>query len=289
MAQRAFVDTHVHFWDLTNADLTWDWLSRDAIHPILGNIDGIKIQRYSAHEFIAETRFQNVSKCIHVQAAIGSTDPVEETRWLQAQADQTGLPNGIVAHCDLRASDASAVLERHLSHANVRGVRDFGQGDYLVDPLWRRGYKLLAAHELVFCLDVIWENMAKARDLADKYPDVTLCVDHTGFPRERTEEYFENWRDGMTLLAGAANVVCKVSGLGMCDNDWSVASWRPWIRASLEAFGVDRTFFGTNWPVDRLYSSYGDVLNAYQEIISDLSASEQDALFHGNAERIFRL
>lgn len=289
MPQRPFVDTHVHFWDLTNADLTWDWLSRDAIHPILGNIDGIKIQRYMAEEFIAETRFQNVSKCIHVQAAIGSADPVEETRWLQVQADQTGFPNGIVAHCDLKASNAAALLEDHLRHANMRGVRDFGHGDYLVDPQWRRGYKLLAAHELVFCLDVIWENMPKARALADEHPGVTLCVDHTGFPRERTDEYFASWRAGMMLLAKAPNIVCKISGLGMCDNEWSVASWKPWILASLEAFGTDRTFFGTNWPVDRLYSSYGDVLNAYEEIISDFSPSEQNALFYENAERIFRL
>lgn len=289
MARRPFIDTHVHFWDLTDASLTWNWLASDAIHPILGNIDGIKMQRYMAEEFIAETRFQNVTKCIHVQAAIGSADSVEETAWLQEQADRTGFPNGIVAHCDLKAPDAEAVLERHLSHSNMRGIRDFGQGDYLIDPEWRRGYGLLAKHSLVFCLDVIWENMAKARSLADEYPDVILCIDHTGFPRERGDEYFENWRAGMSLLAKAPNVVCKISGLGMCDNKWTVDSWRPWILASLEAFGVERSFFGTNWPVDRLYSSYGDVLNAYEKIIAAYSESEQNALFCENAERVFRL
>jgi hypothetical protein len=33
----------------------------------------------------------------------------------------------------------------------MRGVRDFGQGDYLADPAWRRGYGLLAKHGLVVC------------------------------------------------------------------------------------------------------------------------------------------
>jgi predicted TIM-barrel fold metal-dependent hydrolase len=55
----------------------------------------------------------------------------------------------------------------------------------------------------------------------------------------------------------------------------------------IEAFGVQRSFFGTNWPVDRLFSSYGDVLEAYAEIISDLSDSEQRALFSLNANRVF--
>ncbi len=75
------------------------------MHPVLGDIDGLKVLKYMAPEFIAETRNQNVSKAVHVQAAIGIADPVEETRWLQEQADATGFPHGIVAHCNLTARD----------------------------------------------------------------------------------------------------------------------------------------------------------------------------------------
>lgn len=81
----------------------------------------------------------------------------------------------------------------------------------------------------------------------------------------------------------------KISGLGMADHEWTVDSLRPWVMACIEAFGVERCVFGTNWPVDRMYSSYGDVLDAYAEIIADLSASEQQALFTENAKRIFRV
>jgi predicted TIM-barrel fold metal-dependent hydrolase len=131
--------------------------------------------------------------------------------------------------------------------------------------------------------------MAKARDLADTYADVVLCIDHAGFPRARDDEYFANWRTGMETLAGASNVVCKISGLGMCDNRWTEATIRPWVLACIEAFGLDRSFFGTNWPVDRLYSSYGDVVDAYAEIVADFTPAEQEALFSANAERIFRI
>ena len=287
MARLPFVDTHVHYWDLKDPSLAYVWLERDWVHPILGDIDGLKVLKYMAEQYIAETRFQNVSKCIHVQAAIGIADPVEETRWLQEQADRTGFPQGIVAHCDLASPDAAETVERHLAHANMRGIRDFGQGDYLVDPAWQQGYGLLASHGLVFCLDVLPENLGKARALAEKYPDVVLCIDHAGFPRARDAEYFEMWKGGMQEAAGAPNVVCKVSGLGMCDNAWTVDSLRPWVIACIEAFGTDRTFFGTNWPVDRLYSSYGDVLDAYEQIVGGFSAGEQEALFSKNAERIF--
>lgn len=289
MARLPFVDTHVHYIDLKDANLHYSWLQPDWVHPVLGDIDGLKVLKYTAEHYIAETRFQNVTKCVHVQAALGIADPVEETRWLQGQADRTGFPHGIVAHCDLAGDDAAETIERHLEYANTRGIRDFGQGDYLVDETWQKGYGLLGKHDLVFCLDLVPEDLPKVRALADKYPDVVLCIDHAGFPRRRDDEYFRMWSRGMAEASGASNTVVKISGLGMCDNRWTVDSIRPWVEGCIEAFGTERSFFGTNWPVDRLYSSYGDVVDAYSEIISAYSTSEQEALFSGNAERIFRI
>lgn len=102
-------------------------------------------------------------KCVHVQAAIGIEDPVEETRWLQEQADRTGFRHGIVAHCDLTLPNAPETIEQHMACANMRGVRDFGQGDYLVNPVWQQGYGLPGPLGLVFCLDLVPENLDKAR------------------------------------------------------------------------------------------------------------------------------
>src|SRR5690242_13648978 len=125
MSRIPFVDTHVHYWSLKDPRLRYAWLEPDAVHPILGNIDGVKVLRYMVDEFVAETRFQNVSKCIHVQAAVGIEDPIEETRWLQAQTDRSGFPTGIVAHCDLASPDAECTLERHMEFPALRGIRDF--------------------------------------------------------------------------------------------------------------------------------------------------------------------
>jgi predicted TIM-barrel fold metal-dependent hydrolase len=289
MATLPLVDTHIHYWDLQDTTLHYAWLQPEWIHPVLGNIDGLKVLRYTADEYIAETRFLNVAKAVHVQAAIGIDDPVEETRWLQEQADRTGFPHGIVGHCDLAGGNAEEVLDRHLEYANFRGVRDFGQDGYLTDPAWLRGYGRLADRNLVFCIDVPWEEMHMARAVADEHDGVIMSIDHAGFPRERTDTYFAGWKKGMETVAGASNVVCKISGLGMCDNRWTVDSLRPWVLACIEIFGVERCFFGTNWPVDRLYSSYGDVVDAYDEITSDFTGAERTALFSGNAERIFRV
>jgi len=289
VAQLPFVDAHVHFSDLREEQLTYVWLLPEFEHPALGDIGAIQAQRYWADDFIRETRFQNVSKTVHVQAALGIEDPVEETKWLQAFADRLGHPHGIVGEVHLAQDDAVEVIERHMEYANFRGVRDFGEGDYPRDAKWRAGFATLEKHDLVACLDSAPETYASIKSLAEAFPDTTISLDHAGFPRERSDDYFATWKKELLNLAEAPNVVIKISGLGMADNDWTVDSLRLWVMTCVEAFGVERSFFGTNWPVDRLYSSYGDVVNAYAEIISGFSHDEQTAMFSGNAERIFRI
>jgi predicted TIM-barrel fold metal-dependent hydrolase len=289
MAEIPFVDTHFHLHDMKNPELRYSWLEPAAIHPFLGNIDAIKAQHYWIEDYIAEIRFSNVPKAIHVQCALGSEDPVNETKWLQAFANRWGYPQAIVAECHLAQPDAGAILERHVAYANVRGIRDFGKGDYLLDPAWRSGYALLARHHLVACIDTRYQLFPKIMDLAAKVPEVAMCIDHCAIPEARTADYFEAWSRAMRELGRVQNVHMKISGLGMGDRNWTVDSLRPWALQCIEAFGTSRVVFGTNWPVDRMYSSYPDLINAYAAIIADFSADEKRAMFSRNAERLFRI
>ncbi len=289
MADIPLVDTHFHLHDLKRPELRYSWLEPDAIHPFLGNIDALKAQHYWIDDYIAEIRFSNVPKAIHVQAALGIPDPVNETRWLQAFADRTGYPQGIVAECHLAEGDAQSVLERHMQYANVRGVRDFGKGRYLVDAAWRSGFGCLERHNLVACIDTRIQHFDDLLDLARKFPNIVICVDHCAIPEARDEAYFERWSAAVRKLAKADNVVMKISGLGMMDRLWTIDSLRPWVLGCIEAFGVERVVFGTNWPVDRMFSSYPDIVNAYAKVIAGFSRDEQLKMFSGNAERVFRI
>lgn len=290
MAELPFVDTHVHFYDLRRKDLVYEWLQPEFVHPLLGDINAIKTLVFAADAYLAETRFANVSKAVHVQAAIGAEDPVWETVWLEEMAERTGCPNGIVACADLADPRVGEVLERHVAASSrVSGIRDFAQGDYLVSPEWQRGYALLEQFELLCDLDCTWEHMSKARDVAKMHPKITMVLEHSGYPRSRSDEYFRDWCTGLVALAEAENTWCKISGLGMFDRHWTVESLRPWVMACIETFGVERCFFGTNWPVDRLFSSYDPVIDAYEEIIKDFSLAEREALFFKNATKVYRL
>jgi predicted TIM-barrel fold metal-dependent hydrolase len=296
MALYPIIDTHVHFWNMRNPDpgMAWVWLADDFDHPIIGDIDGMKHLTYDIRHVWAEARFAGVGGFVHVQAALGSSDVVQETRWLTRMRQDSPIPFTIIADADLGSSEALAQLDAHGESPYFVGVRDFKAEPMLangeVDATYEATLQEMARRGLVFDLDCEWMNMAAARQLADRHPDLQIVLEHIGFPRSRDDEYFANWASAMEGLAGAPNVTCKISGLGMTDPMFTAESLRRWIDTPLEFFGPDRCVLGSNWPVDRLYSSYDAIMGIYRDRLAALFAeADQHKVLSDNAARIYRV
>lgn len=285
------IDTHAHFYDFSHPELKWDWLARDFVHPILGNIDPIKAPRYLVQDFHAESRFVGVTGVVHVQAALGSPDPVTETEWLTEMNKSSPIPIRIVADCVLGGTRAMAQLEGHERSELFVGIRDFQSEPMLarkeIDPTFESSLKWLSQHEKVLDLDCEWMNMAEARKLAIRHPDLQIVLEHIGFPRTRTNEYFKDWRKAINHLAKAENITMKISGIAMTDPNFTKKSLKPWVETCIEAFGPKRCVIGSNWPLDRLRSSYDTIINLYRDYVSTLSHSEQKMILNKNAAKIY--
>jgi predicted TIM-barrel fold metal-dependent hydrolase len=282
------VDAHHHLWDL--GKLQYRWLEQEdpAETALIGDYGPIR-RTYLISDYLADIATSAVSGSVHVQAAYSGPDPVAETAWLQSVADEHGFPDAIVAYCDLAARDADLQLDRHLVHANMRGVRTFTDGDALLEGNFQRGLAALGERGLVYDMQISLESMGFARSLADMHQDVQFVLEHAGLPAARDNEYYQAWRAALGCLADATNVAAKVSGLGMTDHAWSAASVRRWALTVAETFGTTRTMFGSNWPVDSLHSDYHAVATAYRQLASEFSPADQHLLLHANAERIYRL
>ena len=70
-------------------------------------------------------------------------------------------------------------------------------------------------------------------------------------------------------MAELKNVTCKLSGLGMFDHNWTSDTIAPIVDICLSQFGENRCMFGSNFPVDSLYSDYGRLVSSYKKIIPD--------------------
>ena len=295
------IDAHHHLWDLKRYD--YPWLRPETPHPA-GDLTPI-CQSYRLADFLFDATGLELVKSVHLQAEIDRRDTVAETAWLQAIADAPdsfGFPHGIVAFADLADPKVEATLEQHCRHANVRGIRYLlnyeageplycatGRGDWLGDRQWRQGYALLGKYGLSFDLQIFWQQMADALDLARAFPETQIILNHTGMPRKRDSDYVESWRSAMRTLAAAPNVAAKISGLAMFHHDWTPELIRPFVLDTIEIFGVGCCMFASNCPVDKLHADYQAIWRAFDGITADFSRDERRALFHDNAVRFYRL
>ncbi|MCR4307075.1 MAG: amidohydrolase family protein [Candidatus Berkelbacteria bacterium] len=282
-----FIDTHFHLWDLNH--LHYGWLTDEiAEGHVIGDYSAI-CKNYLIEDYIRDTAGSGLVKAVHVQAAVGHPNPVDETCWLQSIIDKSPIPNAIIGSADLCDRNCAEVLDRHLDCDAFRGVRMFAEPGLFQCKEFADGFSLLEKKGLIFDMDVGYLQMEEACQLAKQFPNVQIILGHAGFPQERTPAYFEAWKKGISRLAEAENIACKISGLGMADHNWTVESIRPWVMHCIEAFGIDRCMFGSNWPVDSMFSDYKKLIAAYSSIIRDFQANERVKLFSQNAEKFYRI
>lgn len=297
MENLPIIDPHFHLWDLeTNY---YPWLS-DGVKPsAFGDYAAIN-KTYLIDDYLADAKNQNLVKAVHLDVGYDPKDPVGETKWLQSVADKRGFPHGIVGYADLRKPDVGDLLDQHMQCANFRGIRqsmNFHEDKaktYLLEPEvsrtkeWRRGFSELAKRGLSFDLQLYYWQMHEFVELAGSYPNTQIILNHTGMQVDGPS-HFDGWKKAMHILAKAPNIACKISGLGMGDWTWTTQSIRPYVEEAIAAFGVKRCMFASNFPVDKLFSSYDAIFNAFKEITENFSADERRALFHDNAADIYRI
>ncbi len=293
------VDPHVHFWRLALGNQPW---LENPQPNLLGDYAPM------AHDF-GPTDLCTAAGDIEIVAAVhieaDAIDPVRETEWLASLPGSDGagdLPTGLVIGADLSKPDARDVLERQIAASDrVRGVRqilnvhadplfDYVGRHYMREPAWRANFALLAEFGLSFDLQIYPDQMPAAALLAAEHPDVPFVLNHAGMYVDRASVVgWRAWRDGLRRLAGLPNVTIKLSGFGMLDHDWTLGSIRPLILEAIDAFGVERCLFASNYPVDGLYADYDVIWHAYAGVVADARANEKQALFEDNARRLYRL
>ena len=176
------------------------------------------------------------------------------------------------------------------------------------DPKWREGFAELGKLGLSFESWQYHPQLPDAIDLARAFPDTTIVLNHVGGVMGvdayygRRAEILESWKKDIRELAKCQNVVVKLGGIGMCsfgfgfhDRDYPPTSeevaeaWRIYVEPCIEAFGVDRCMFESNFPPDKQTCGYTECWNAFKIIAKNATATEKKALFSGTAARVYKL
>jgi L-fuconolactonase len=309
------IDPHHHLWDRF-ARYLFDELHRDATsgHNIRSTVFLQCGSMYRAGGDpalapVGETEFVNGVAAMSASGLYGSTR----------------LCDGIVGFADLTMGAAvERVLEAHCRVSDrFRGVRHVAVWDedktirttamesprgLLADGKFREGFSRLAPRGLTFETWIYHPQIPDLADLAAAFPDTKIVLDHVGGPvgvgvyENRRKDVFDDWRGSIREIAQRPNVSVKLGGLGMhvfgfgfdraerpASSEQLAAAWGPYVETCIEAFGVERCMFESNFPVDKRTCSYAVLWNAFKRLAGGASAEEKAALFAGTAARFYRI
>jgi predicted TIM-barrel fold metal-dependent hydrolase len=278
------VDAHIHLWDPALPE--WYPLLVGKRKHDMGDISGM-CRRYDQPTYFSETAGWNVEKFVHVAAA-SAQHTAAETAEMDARARTTGHPDAIIGGIVPGAPivETQRLLDDQMESPRFRGVRPMGGPPGVPDA------KVLAAlvqRDLIFELLVRPGQLESAASALAKWEALTVVVEHAGWPQSGTAAEFEVCKRGLSALAGVGpNVHCKLSGLSLALRTMDAAVVRPWIEHAIDVFGVERSMFASNFPVDGLHGSFHQLYSSYDAVTADLSGDERDRLFAANAERLYR-
>ena len=275
------IDSHQHLWRFDPVE--YGWIPKDA--PTLR-------RDYLHADLARELDAANLDGAVAVQAR----QSLAENDFLLAQAEASGgRIRGVVGWVDLAADDVDAVLARYGARPRFVGVRHVVQGEtdpgFLARPSFNRGISRLRAHGLAYDVLIYAPQLPAAIAFVDRHPAQPFVLDHIAKPAIVPGRVDEAWSRDFREIARRPHVTCKLSGVAteVRGTTWDVATIRPYVELALDVFGPARLMFGSDWPVCRLRTEYGDWVTTLQGLTVHWSAAEQAAFWGGTASRVYGL
>ncbi len=294
------VDSHHH--TIWNREANYPWMNAPMRPMIFGDDwSGMK-QDYSIEDLIADGASHNLAQSVHVQANFDMSRPADETKGLQGFADQHGFPHGIVAYADLTDSNVEKTLAAHLEYANTRGIRQqvywhpeneywrfVEQPDFCLSNAFRRGLSALADHGLTFDWQGFPNQFGELAELAKSHSGLQFCLVHAGMLTSLDRSTVIGWTEALRQLVPLDNVFIKVSGLNTFSRKLDEPLMTHVTEAVLNLFGVERCFFGSNFPVERMWTSLEDYISAQKRAMANQSDAVNEKFFHDIAKSFYRI
>ncbi|TWU46339.1 Amidohydrolase [Rubripirellula tenax] len=274
------IDSHHHLWKYSTAEYGWIDESMSVIR-----------KDFLAKELRELAAANHVDGFVTVQAR----QTVAETKELLELATTEPLIRGVVGWVPLADQNVADVLDEFADNPRLKGVRHVVQDEaddrFILGADFNRGVNQLATRDLIYDILIFAKQLPASIEFVDRHPTLNMVLDHIAKPTIQSGAFDQNWENNVRELARRENVMCKFSGVAteVCDATWNIETIRRHWDVALEAFTPARLMFGSDWPVCLLKTGYHQWIDVVRELASELSPSEQQAFFAGNAIRAYRL
>jgi len=184
--------------------------------------------------------------------------------------------------------------DRHPLVGGIRRIMEFDRDPraLTLSPGFIDGVNLLEKFGWTFDINPNYTQMDIIREWVPKISSgVPMILDHCGKPgilQGRIDQFRADVKD----LARYPNMWIKLSDLPpYAGPNWTRADLRPYIEATLDAFGPERTIYAGDYPILLQSTNLGEWVDILDEAFVDLGLSEAETkkIYRDNANRFYRL
>ena len=289
------IDSHFHIWRQKDQP----WLVGPMAPRIFGPYEPIR-RDYPIEEFLADQKGSGVEKAVYVQTNWAKEDFENEVAFLSDTAKASGWPHAIVGYADMTVDDVRPQIDRLKKYPLLRGVRmqlhwhetpafRFAKSaDQVIDPVVKKNVARLKDYGLSFDLQLFPAQMKDGLQLVGENAEINFILTHAGMLTDLAEPVVEEWKAGLRTLAKAPNLYAKLSGLGtfVHRNDPEVIG--TVVDNAIEILGSDRLMFGSNFPIEKLWTTHAELIAAHRKAVARHGAEAEADIFWNTAERVYR-
>jgi L-fuconolactonase len=285
------IDTHLHVWD--QGRLKYSAFEGS---PLFG-------RPYHVEDYRRDCGDLDVEAMVFLECYAdfweGGGQYIEEIEFVEDEARRDPRIRRIVAMAPLERGNSvePMLVEMRDGHPLVGGIRRIMEFD--ADPRaltlsqgFIDGVNLLEKFGWTFDINPNHTQMDIIREWVPKISSgVPMILDHCGKPgiaQGAIAQYREDMRD----LARYPNLWIKLSDLPpYAGPDWSRADLRPYIEATLETFGPERTIFAGDYPILLQSTTLTEWVDILDEAFADLGLSEAETrrIYRDNAISFYKL
>ena len=291
------IDAHHHIWRL--ADLAW--LNGPTQPRIFGDYDAIR-RDYSIEEFSSDAEPEGIAGSVYIQVNWPEGKEIDEVRWVQKTAENPdSILKAIIGYANISSETCAATLKELNQFSAMRGVRQqlhwhknplykfAAAPDIMTDVKWRQNFALLQEYDWSFELQVFASQMKDAAQLAADFPAISMVLQHCGMPEDRSKAGLAAWLDGMKRLSQEPNIYCKFSGLGTFIHENSADFIADITSQCLALFSADRCLYGSNFPIEKIWTEYPDLIQTFRQSFKDLPENQQRSIFFETAAKVYKI
>ena len=277
------IDTHVHVWDPTKIPRSWL-----AGMPLLN-------RRCSIEEYESVATPLGIQQGIYIETAVDEPFLGAELEGISALLENHSRIRAAIVGGRPGSPGFRSWLRRIADEPRVAGVRcvlhpETVTADALLESEFIADLRRLGERGLHFELCIRPDQLSAASELLAACPGTNFVLDHLGRPRA-ARGLDDDWLEGLKRISEYESIDVKMSALIECCEGaaWTAATFEPFMRAAVDAFGPSRTIWGGNWPVCTINGSLARWVAATRAFLSSCAPRDRSEILSGTAGRVYRL